>query len=232
MAKLQQSNIEDFAYDYLHIYYAARYHTQNILTSKAERTKKGDAATGLFALKTKGNAAFVAALNARLSGEIARLLTRYKKQGLSKTRLITAFVLFTTLLFSGKTIGYYGVVLYLLPVVAGLTGFILHSLLEKKYLKYRLKRLVDELKKTPADEQWIGISVSSLTFRHNALAAYFVNICKRRGIGVLTVGKRAKVVQLQEPRTVHCRRGDFLSYYRSEDQIRRALGDNTMLRVA
>lgn len=232
MPKQRESNIEDFAYDYLHAYYGTRHNTKNILIGKAERTKQSAATANILALRTSGDIAFVAALNTQLSPKIARLLTRYKKQGLSKFRLITALVLFAAALFFGKTMGYHWALLYLLPVVVAITGFILHSLLEKKYLERRLERLVDELKKTPADEQWLGISISSLALRHNALASHFISICKRRGIGVITVGKRAKVVQLQESRTICCLRGDFLSYYMAEDQIRWTLRDNTILRVA
>ena len=232
MPTQQESNIEDFAYDYLHAYYGARYSTKNILVAKAEITKQNAATTGLLAFKAADDTAFVATINTQLSPEITRLLIRYKKEGLSKLRLITAFVLFAAALFFGKTMGLHWALVYLLPVVAALTGFVLHSLLEKKYLEHRLEQLVNELKNTPADEKWLGLSISSLTFRHNALANHFLDICKRRGIGIITVGKRAKVMQLQEPHTVNCRRGDFLSYYAAEEQIRKALRDNTILRVA
>jgi len=232
MPKQRQSNIEDFAYDYLLAYYSTSYSAKNIIMGKAEKTKQSAETTSLFALNTADNAVFVAALNTQLSSKIARLLVRYKKQGLSKFRLITAFVLFAAALIFGKTMGYQTALLYLLPVVVAITGFIFHSLLEKKYLEHNLEQFVEELKKTPANEQWLGISISSLVFRHNALATHFISICKRQGIGVITVGKRAKVVQLLEPRTVHCRRGDYLSYYMAEDQIRKALRDNTILRVA
>ena len=86
--------------------------------------------------------------------------------------------------------------LYMLPAALSVaaTGFALHSVLERNSLKNKFERLLDSLKKLPADEQWLGISVSSLTFRHNSMATHLLDVCKRRGIGVITVGKRAKVV--------------------------------------
>ena len=124
--------------------------------------------------------------------------------------------------------------LYMLPAALSVaaTGFALHSVLERNSLKNKLDRLLDSLKKLPADEQWLGISVSSLTFRHNSMATHLLDVCKRRGIGVITVGKRAKVVLMQEPVRQTCRRGDFLSYYEGEARIRKALSGDSFLRVA
>lgn len=74
--------------------------------------------------------------------------------------------------------------------------------------------------------------MSSLTFRNNSLASHMLAMCERRGIGVITVGKRAKVVLMQEPRTLTCRRGDFLSHYAAEVRIRKAVLGDSYLRVA
>ncbi|WP_242916592.1 hypothetical protein [Pontibacter liquoris] len=231
MPTSQESNIEDFAYDYLHAYYCVRHNTAGILIGKQETTKQHATADGLLALKKADNSLFVATLNTQLSEKIALLLTRYKKKGLSRFRYMTALGLVAFGVLAAKLTGLVAA-LYVLPFMAGIGGFILHSVLEKLYLKRKIAHLVGELKHTPANEQWLGISISSLVFRHNPLATHLIMTCQHRGIGLLTVGKRAKVVQLQEPRTVQPRRGDFLSYYTSETQIRQALLDNTILRVA
>ncbi|WP_347158146.1 hypothetical protein [Pontibacter chitinilyticus] len=231
MPNLRESNIEDFAYEYLYSYYSASHTTKNVLIGKAEKTKQDATADGLAALKTAGGDVFIATLNTRHSPKLAALLTKYKNHGISRLRYGTALFLFAFALVVGKITGHWAL-LYVVPVLVALVGLACHSLLEERYLKRKVEQLVDDLKRIPANEQWLGLSVSSLTFRNNALATHLLNVCKRRGIGLITVGKRAKVVQLHVPRTIPCRRGDFLSYYAAEDQIRKALNDNSVLRVA
>jgi hypothetical protein len=233
MPTQRESIIEDFAFDYIQSHYATNAGVKSILVDKAERTKLGHVVDGLFTFKSPENNLFVATLHTKTSPKIASLLIRYKTKGLSKFRFATAALLFTAAFLFGWQVGKWPV-LYVLPtsLFIAAAGFVLHSVLERNYLKKKLENLLNDLKKLPADEQWLGISVSSLTFRQNSMAKHLLDICKRRGIGVITVGKRAKVVLVQEPTTQTCRRGDFLSFYEGEARIRKALLGDSYLRVA
>lgn len=231
MPNPQESKIEDFAFDYLQHYYMAQQGAKNVLIGRSEKSKQGVEVEGMFAFKHPDSSLFLATITFKNSQRLASLLTVYKKEGLSKLRfatpvLLLALGLYLSLRFDG---GIYGIALSFL-VAAG--GFILHTYLLKSYIKRNINTLVDELKKHQANEQWLGLSISSLIFRNNSLANYFLKLCQRRGIGIITVGKRAKVVLMQEPRTNVCRKGDFLSHYVSEHNIRKAIQDDTILRVA
>ena len=221
MPNQRESLIEDFAFDYLQSYYATRTGSTRILVDKAERTKQGHQADGLFSFLNPDKSLFIASLHTGNSPQIAGLLTTYKSKGLSKLRYMTAGLLLLASLYIGTILAQLPY-LYALPAAAAVAaaGYALHSALEKMNLKRRLERLLNDLKKTPGDEQWLGLSISSLAFRQNNLAKHLLTVCQRRGIGVITVGKRAKVVQLLEPKTQICRRGDFLSLYQAEARIR------------
>lgn len=233
MPKQKESNINDFAFDYLRGYYTERFGLKKILVDKDATTKQGHTAAGLFSFNCEERGLFAVALHTRQSEALAHLLTNYKKNGLGNWRYLTlllagaaAFLLLWQLA---------GLKLWIaapLALIAAVIGFALHTALEKRYLKYRVERLLDDFKRTPGDEQWLGLSLSSLTFRNNGLAKYLQTLCERRGIGLITVGKRAKVVLLQEPVTQICRRGDFLSNYTAEKDIRKALLGASYLRVA
>lgn len=233
MPHQRENLIEDFAFDYIPSYYATRTGAAKILADKAERTKQGHLADGLFSFQNPDKSLFVSSLSTKNSQRIGRILTTYKSEGLSKFRYATAALLLVVSLYISIKLAHLPYV-YALPLAAAvaLLAFVLHSILEKKNLKRKLEILLNDLKKIPADEQWLGLSVSSLTFRHNDLAKHLLAICQRRGIGVITVGKRAKVVQLQEPKTQICRRGDFLSLYEAEVRIRKTLLGDSFLRVA
>ncbi|MCC9135633.1 hypothetical protein ACFSKU_13015 [Pontibacter silvestris] len=88
------------------------------------------------------------------------------------------------------------------------------------------------LKKQSADQQWLGVSISSLCFWNTSLRNYLLDLCKKRGIGLIAVGKRTKVVLMQEPGKFTWRKRDFISHYNSEEQIRLSLSNSTCLRVA
>lgn len=231
MPSSRESKIEDFAFDYLQQYYALQQGANNILVSKEDKTKIGAEVDGLFAFKDRESSIFLATVSFRNTDAIASILTKYKKNGLSKIRYATPIVLLlvSVLLFRQAEHGFYQ---WVLPVVVAIAGFYLHSVLEKSLLKRKVRALVGELKQHQANEKWLGISVSSLCFRNNSLATYLLKYCQRRGIGMITVGKRSKVVMMQEARTFVCRSGDYLAYYKAEENIRKALANETVLRVA
>lgn len=231
MPNFQESKIEDFAFDYLQGYYTMQQGAKKILLGRCEKNKHGENVEGLISFKHPDNYCFLATITFKHSEQLATLLTSFKKNGLSKFRYLTFLVLFAVggaLSFTfGNTLLYWS-----LAFVTAVIGFILHSYLEKTYLMLKIRIIMDEVIKYKANEQWYGISISSLTFRNNSLASYFLELCQRRGVGLVTVGRRSKVILMQEPRTHICRKGDFLSYYASEDTIRKSLQENSILRVA
>ncbi len=161
---------------------------------------------------TVDNAPFCAAVVTAGSSDLAHILIRYKKKGLSKFRFLTsgAMLFGTAFLLSG--------LLHLalaagIAVLAALATLILHSTVETNQLKKKIGCMVHNLRNFPANEQWLGISISSLIFRNNLLAHHLLTLCRQQGIGVLTVGQRAKVVLLQEPKAVQSQGANFVSNY-------------------
>lgn len=231
MPSIRESKIEDFAFEFLKSHYTERQKVSHLLVGKDEKTKLGTETDGLFAFLTAEGAVFTATIQMRNSHKLVSLLNNYKSRKINFGRLFATLTLF---LISLAAVLYFrlGIAAYILPVVVALAGNILYSILETQILTNKMKQVVDELKKLPADEQWLGLSISSLSFRHNLMANRLQDMCKRRGIGIITVGKRAKVVLLLEPKTNACRKGDYLSYYASEAMYRNALSNKSVLRVA
>lgn len=231
MPKQQENKIEDFAFEFLKRHYTEQQGVKNILVGKAEKNKHGVVVDGLFAFMNPENAYFLATVTFNGTDKLSTFLNSYKKSGLGKLRFGTPFLV----LLMGSGLNFWldgGKTGWAAVVLVALTGFILHTVLLKVYLKRSINKFVDKLKAHQANEQWLGLSISSLAFRNNSLARHLLKLCKRRGIGIITVGKRAKVVVMQEPHTNICRKGDFLSHFTSEQSIRKAIQDDTVLRVA
>ncbi|MER2996314.1 hypothetical protein [Pontibacter populi] len=231
MANQLESKIEDFAFDYLKNYYTQQYTTGNILVGQNEKTKRGITTDGMLAFKKPTGEAFLANISMQQSGRLVGMLTNYKKNGLGKLRLLTPLVLAALCFVLGKTTGNI-LVMLIAPIVVAPIGFMLHTFLIKKYNHRQLETLLDNVKLAPADEQWIGLSISSLVLRNNALAKTLLDMCHQKGLGLITVGKRSKVVLMQRPLNKVSRRNDYLCYYTSEATIRRALNEDHVLRVA
>lgn len=224
--------MEDLAYNYLQSYYSTRFNSPTY-TFKDEKTKKGQFIDGLLALKEKDGAVFTASFQASGTENVARILKKYKKQGVSKWRFLSATLsatLVAALVFKVMAAG----LVYVIPatfivLVASFTG---HTILEKRFLKAQVLKSVETLKEMPANNLWLGITISSLVFRNNALATTLVEACKASGIGLITVGKRSKVVLHTKPDSSKKYYRDYLVHYASEATIRKVLDSDTAMKVA
>jgi hypothetical protein len=231
MPHSKENKIEDFAFDYLKTYYESQQGAKNIFVGRSELNKYGVEVEGLFAFRQPDCALFLGSVTFNNSQKIGTLLTNYKKEGTGKIRFITPLIFLLLGLFISVTINN-DLYVWSFFIISAVGAFVLHTYLAKAYLQLHLEAMIEEMKKYKANEQWLGLSVSSLVFRNNSLANYFLKLCQKRGIGLITVGKRAKVSLLQEPRTHVCHHGDFISHYVSEDNIRKAIQVDTILRVA
>jgi hypothetical protein len=230
MAGQGEIKVEDYGLDFLASYYAKHPKKSGLLINKLALTKQGAQASALITYQKEDNSFFAATLNVSQSDKLASLLSNYKRNGLGKLRYLTAL----TLLAGTAYVCYetdQWVALAIVPALIALAGFFIHSRLQDRRLNKQLTTAVDELKHFPANHQWLGIQVSSLSWRNNQLADRLSKLCERRGIGLITVGKRSQLTLRQEPRNATCRRTDFLDYYAAESSLRKELTDQFM-RVA
>ncbi|MBX0335247.1 hypothetical protein K3G39_18590 [Pontibacter sp. HSC-14F20] len=227
---MAESRIEDQAIEFLGTYYAKHEKKSGLLVNRRVPTHQGTFADALFAYQKHDNCFFAVSLNTAASRKLSRLLNSYKKKGLGKSRYLTAAAIFGVAAYSCYLAGSW-LAMAAIPALLAVAGFVLHSRLRKRYIQQQMKTTVDQLKQQPGDHQWLGIQVSSLCWHGNAMANYLSKLCERKGIGLLTVGKRSRLTLRQEPRLATCRRTDFLSYYAQGENLRRELSDQFM-RVA
>lgn len=233
MHSKQESKIEEFAFDYLKAYYTQRHSVEDVHVHMGEKAKNGTIADGLFTYcKSDEEPIFVAALITEASEKLARMLVAYKKKTFKNvnygiTAIVTAlagaiaYLLSDNLVFTGAAI------LFALPV-AYFTSFFTHRTIRQR----QVSNVVEAFKRLPSNQKWLGISISSQIVKRNKLADHLLAVCRERGIGVLTVGKRSKVVLMLEPQNTTRRQGDYLSYYKSEISIRKEILGDKIMRVA
>ncbi|WP_114782474.1 MnhB domain-containing protein [Botryobacter ruber] len=224
------NKIEDFADEFLQSYYTSHHSGSSLLIRKGEKTRKGVKVDALITFKHPKGSLFTATLTTAHSAKLSALLTDYKKKGLSKFRFLTALVLLIATTYLVSLALHWGIAAGVAFVTA-LAGFILHTVAEKQALRKKINSILNTMQRYHANNQWLGISISSLTFRNNPLAAYFLSLCQERGVGVITVGQRGKVVLMQEPQTVELHENDFLAEYTEGEKIRNTF-TNPTLKVA
>ncbi|MDO6390192.1 hypothetical protein Q4E40_08645 [Pontibacter sp. BT731] len=227
---MAESSIGDQAIEFLGSYYAKHEKKSGLLVNRTVSTHQGTFADALFAYQKHDNSFFAVSLSTSASDKIARVLSSYKKRGLGRVRYLTAASIFGAASYACYLVGSW-LAMAAIPAILAVAGFVLHSRFRKHYIQQQLKVAVDQLKQQPGDHQWLGIQVSSLCWRGNAMADYLSKLCERKGVGLLTIGKRSRLTLRQEPRLATCRRTDFLSYYTQGESLRRELSDQFM-RVA
>ncbi|MCP2043633.1 hypothetical protein [Pontibacter sp. HSC-36F09] len=227
---MAESSIGDQAIEFLGSYYAKHEKKSGLLVNRTVSTHQGTFADALFAYQKHDNSFFAVSLSTSASDKLARVLSSYKKKGLGRIRYVTAGSIFGVAAYLCYQTGSW-LAMASIPAILAVAGFVLHSRLRKRYIQQQMKNAVDQLRQQPGDHQWLGIQVSSLCWRGNAMANYLSKLCERKGIGLLTVGRRSRLTLRQEPRLASCRRTDFLSYYTQGENLRRELSDQFM-RVA
>lgn len=225
------SRIEDFAFTYLKIYYKQQHHADDVFVFIDEKSKNGATADGLFTFQTEKEPLFLAALNTDLFHKLSDLLITYKK-GKFKAFILTISILATAFAacasyWLSNNFAAPAFSLMLFPVL-----YLCSLAIHWYFCKRKMMGLVNYLKRLPANEKWIGLSISSQAFKRNKLAESFLATCRDKGIGVITVGKRSKVVLMLEPKSYNRRSGDFLSFYKSEISIRKEVLGDKFMRVA
>jgi hypothetical protein len=113
----------------------------------------------------------------------------------------------------------------ILPSLGFFGASFAYMLLTKEHSRYRPIDVVQQVKRYPADEQWIAVSADA----YNLLTAEWQGAlraaCRKYGIGLLIVRSAIKISSLEIPRLRKVPRGhiDFLSCYSRAESVRQKL---------
>jgi hypothetical protein len=109
------------------------------------------------------------------------------------------------------------------PVAFFAVGFA--YLLTMEHAHYRLIDVVQQVKRYPANEQWIAVSADAHNALDHAMQEALQAACRREGLGLLRVRSSSQVTRLEKPRPSPTPKGldDFLACYARSDTIRQKL---------
>lgn len=225
--RLSEKHVQRVALDQLDSYYRSRVDVQDVVAEKEVVVRAGikagsGRADGLIASRLLNGTIYTAALEAKSSRTLLNISPWQDDERWVLHALTAGGLAIVPAMLVGWYVGSWLLTLVFSIVAFFGTGFS-YLLLTQKHSRYRLIDVIQQVKRYPANEQWIALSADA----YNLLVPHQETLrrhCRKEGIGLLQVNSKERVKYLETPRPrVPKGRIDFLEYYARSDVIRRKL---------
>ncbi len=182
-------------------------------------------ADGLVASLMADGTVHTAALEAKSARTLPNIMLRYGDEQWGLHALIVGLLGMAVAGSLGWFLSDSWLLRWIAPVVAFFAVGFAYLLLTQEHARYRLIDVVRQVKRYPANEQWIAVSADAYNRLDDDLQDALLTDCRREGLGVLRVRSANQVIPLEKPRsrTPPKDLGDFLACYARSNVIRRKL---------
>ena len=228
--RLNEKHVQRVAVDWLARYYAAKadvraVHAETETVVSAKSRLGSGRADGLVASLMSDGTVHTAALEAKSARTLPNIMLRYG-DGQWFLHALVAGLLGTVM--AGTLGWFYGetwLFRWILPLVAFLASGLAYLLLTKEHARYRLIDVVRQVKRYPANEQWIAVSADAYNELDASLQDALLIDCRREGLGLLRVRSAGRVIPMEKPQSKTPPKGldDFLACYARSGIIRQKL---------
>jgi hypothetical protein len=228
--RLNEKHVQQVALTQLELRYGSRAGVQALVAEPevgvSKHSKIGfGRADGLVASLMPDGTVYTAALEAKSARTLPNIVLRYGDKQWFLHALIAGLVGLLLVgsigwLFSGAWL-----LRWVLPVVAFFGVGFTYLLLTVEHVRYKLIDVVRQVKRYPANEQWIAVSADAYNEIAGDLQAALRSECQREGIGLMRVRSATHITFLEEPRPQRPPKGldDFLECYARSTMIREQL---------
>ncbi len=221
---LEEIIVQRSTQTFLNNYYRKKHGKRSIYSNIEESTKKIHGmkrADGLLAYKQNRKKAYVISMEAKSHKTLPslkpyRLNSLWIRDSLWKAFLFTLGSGVFFLAFQSED----RITQFVLPSLIFFSFFLLHMILFSNSLKYKEIKVLHQLFQYPANEQWLSFSRDSFDMIEEKMRKNLIKICSSRGTGVLIVDFGLNVNLIHPPKPRKKLRGDFLTYYHNEAEIR------------
>ena len=181
-------------------------------------------ADGLVALQLSDGSVYTAALEAKSARTLRNVSLQYRD---GRWVLHALFAGVLGLLLAGL-VGWYidtWFFRWAFPAVAFFGVSVAYLLFTAEHSKYRPIDVIQQVKRYPANESWVGISADAYNMLYPEEQDALHADCRKEGIGLLRVQSAAHVTLLEEPLPRRAPKGyaDFLACYARSKVIRQKL---------
>lgn len=210
-------------------HYRHKFCAQTLVHETEVRVRIGDElgfgrADGLVAVLLSDGTIFTASLEAKSSRTLFNLSPWYDDERWVLHILIAGGI---GLLLAGIVGWFIGTWFWMLvfPILTFFCVSFAYILLTHEHDRYQPIDVVRQVKRYPANEQWIAVSSDAYNSLDSKWREALCAACRREGIGLLRVQSAANISFLERPRLRKVPRGraDFLECYSRSSNIRRKL---------
>jgi hypothetical protein len=191
----------------------------------SRKTKLGSGrADGLIAAQLLDGSIYTAAVEAKSARTIFNISLWYRdEKWILHALLVGGFGLVVTGII-GWLIGTW-FWMWLFPILTFFIVGFAHLLFTFEHHRYQSIDVITQVKRYPANEQWIALSADAYNLLGNDLQQALRNSCRREGIGFLRIRSTTNLTLLESARRKNLPKGyaDFLACYARAASIRQKL---------
>ena len=228
--RLNEKHVQQVALKELAFHYGGKSGVRAVVAKPEVRVSKHSKlgfgrADGLVASLMPDGTVYTATLEAKSARTLPNIMLRYG----DKQWFLHAFIAgLVGLLLTGSICWLFTdtwLLRWMLPVVAFFGVGFAYLLLTLDHARYRLIDVVRQVKRYPANEQWIAVSADAYNEIASNLQDALRTDCQREGIGLLRVRSATQIAYLEEARPQRPPKGldDFLQCYAQSNAIRERL---------
>jgi hypothetical protein len=228
--RLNEKHVQRVALEWLASYYADKVGVQAVYaemeTVISANCKLGSGrADGLVASLMPDETVYTAALEAKSARTLPNIMLRYGDMQWLLHALIAGLIGMVVAGSIGWFLSDSWWLRWIVPPVAFFAASFAYLLLTTEHARYRLIDVVQQVKRYPANEQWIAVSADAYSELVTSLQEALLTDCRNEALGLLRVRSTNQVTPLEKPQPRPRSKGlrDFLACYARSDVIRRKL---------
>ncbi len=227
--RLTERYVQEFAIVWLEAQFRERTEVQAVVGVPEVRVRAAaklgrGRADGLVAAELNDGNIHIASIEAKSSRTLFSAKHRYKNHTWFLHSLAVGLIGPLCSLAVGWYVGHW-FLLWVLPFILFAIFAVGYSLLMSKHQHYQVIDVVDQVRRYPANEQWIALSTDAYNRLGTSYQAKLHSSCKVHGIGLICVSsaKHVRCLETARPKQIPTGLSDFLICYDRETTIRQAL---------
>ena len=227
MTKLLEKTVQEKAHHFLRKRYKSKARKGRIFAQLEVRTRLkygGKRADGVLAFQHWLFGPYVVSMEAKSTKTLSAIKPYRSDWQLVRNSIWMGFLICVT---TGAFFALFkmndGQFQFLIPLNFMVIGGLVYGAVTVSSSKHKRMDVIKQLNQYPANEKWLAFSKDSVFEMNHSKRRKLLNICRRKGVGLLLVKKRGAPEVWTTPRMKWKWFGDYLSYYSKEKEMRKIL---------
>lgn len=228
--RLNETTVQRIAVDWLSSYYENKPEVCAVVSaleagvSKNHKLGNGRA-DGLIVAELLDGTIFTASLEAKSKRTYRNISPRYLNEKWVLHALFFGLVMLVLVAVLGWILADHWFWKWIFPLMVFVISVVAYLILTFDNKHYRPIDVINQVKRYPANEQWIALSTDAYNLLLQDKQQSLLKDCRKEGIGLIRVSSERKVTLMEVPKSKNMPKGysDFLSCYAKGRKMRNRL---------